>query len=146
MAVDHYIDVRAYSLSHRFDRCCCGIDRFVPLKRHRWWYRHRLECREPTADRLCRQLAKSAGIVGRCFIEVFHTSTAEMAVKAHVIANRSAPKTVTRDAVNFSEKIPQRDIDSRNSRRTYDARSMPEMLPKHRLPQMFNPNRVLANQ
>jgi len=145
MTVDHDIDVRTDGGAHALHRGRRRADRSGAFKRRGRRYRHRLECRKAALDRLPRKIGKAVGIGHRGFVEVFHASATQMTVEAQVIAYPTAPQAMTGHSQNLSRKIPQGDVYARYGGRAHDAAAVPEMLPKHHLPQMLDARRVFAD-
>src|SRR5688572_10590669 len=69
-----------------------------------------------------------------------------MTIEADIIAHGAAPQLMARHAVNFSEDVPESNVDAANRRPSHDAIAMPKVLPVHHLPQVFDPRRILSNQ
>ena len=68
-----------------------------------------------------------------------------MAIGSDVVPYRATPKLVARDAMDFSDDIPQGYIDARKSGTSCDVMSVPKMLAKHHLPQVLNASWIFAH-
>src|SRR6476620_917085 len=133
MAIDRDIDVVADGFTHFGDARLGGLDGFEPLDRHGRRDGHRLKRGEAFRHSLPGELAELPRVVDRRVVEMLHFSTAQMAVQADVVANRSAPKFVARNAVYLPEDVPQGDVYPGNRRRSHDPAAVPKMLSPHHL-------------
>lgn len=145
VAVDHDVDVIADRLTHGGDTGLGRLDRFESLHRHRGRDRHRLEGAEAVCDGLAGEFGKLTGVVDRRFVEAFEVSAAQVTVQPDRIPDRSAPQPVTGHAVQLADDVPQCQVDAGNCRGTDDAVAMPEVLPPHHLPEVFDPRGVFSD-
>jgi hypothetical protein len=145
VAVHHDVDLVADRRAHGFHAGFGQADRPQPFDRHRRGHGHALERRESIGHRLLRQVGESLGFVDTRFVEIFEFASTQMAVGADLVAHRPAPKLSARQARDFAENVPQRQIDAGDGRRPHDAMSVPEVLAIHDLPQMLDPPGILAH-
>src|SRR5258708_1666685 len=79
------------------------------------------------------------------FVEVLHPPTPEVRVEADVIAYRAPPQLVDRRAERLSQDVPQRHVDAAQGCGPHSSVCVPEGLPIHDLPEVFDSAWILPD-